>query len=125
LYATHLPVCQDWQTYGTHAQNGKQKFPWQAAFTAVPIFLFIYFARPASLYCEEYIYTYTHLTAWILYMNYCCYQIILRVQHFNTNRERCEVLTGYLSLECRPGGDWANTWHWTKCFTIFFSNRKW
>jgi hypothetical protein len=28
--------------------------------------------------------------------------------------ERCEELTGYLSLQCRPGGDWANTWHWTK-----------
>jgi len=31
------------------------------------------------------------------------------VQHFYTNRERCEVLTGYLSLGRRPGGDWANT----------------
>ena len=26
--------------------------------------------------------------------------------------------------ECRPGGDWENTWHWTKRFTIFFSNRQ-
>jgi len=25
--------------------------------------------------------------------------------------------------EWRNGGDWANTWHWTKRFTIFFSNR--
>ena len=33
-----------------------------------------------------------------MYMNYRCYQIILRVKHFDTNRERCEVLTGYLSL---------------------------
>ena len=31
------------------------------------------------------------------------------VKHFSTNRERCEVLTGYLSLGRRPGGDWANT----------------
>ena len=23
-----------------------------------------------------------------------------------------------------PGGDWAGIWHWTKRFTIFFSNRK-
>ena len=31
------------------------------------------------------------------------------VKHFYTNRERCEVLTGYLSLGRRPGGDWAST----------------
>jgi len=34
------------------------------------------------------------------------------------------VLTGYLSLGRRSGGDLTNTWHWTKCFRIFFSNRK-
>jgi len=45
-------------------------------------------------------------------------------KHFYTNRERSEVLTGYLSLGYRPGSDWANTWHWTKRFTIFFTNRK-
>jgi hypothetical protein len=26
---------------------------------------------------------------------------------------------------CRPGGDWANTWHWTKRFKIISSNRIW
>ena len=31
------------------------------------------------------------------------------VKHFYTNREHCEVLTGYLSLGRRPGGGWANT----------------
>jgi hypothetical protein len=30
-------------------------------------------------------------------MNYRCYQIILAVKHFYTNREQREVLTGYLS----------------------------
>jgi len=44
-------------------------------------------------------------------MNYRSFQIILRVKHFDTNRERCEVLTGYLSSGPWPGGDWANTWH--------------
>ena len=34
--------------------------------------------------------------------------------------ERCEVLTGYLSLGRRPGGDRANTWHWTERVTVFF-----
>jgi len=33
-----------------------------------------------------------------LYVNYRCCQVILRVQHLYTNQERCEVLTGYLSL---------------------------
>jgi len=31
----------------------------------------------------------------------------------------CILITG-----SRPGGEWANTWHWTKRFTVFFSNRK-
>ena len=49
---------------------------------------------------------------------------ILRVKHLYTSRERREVLTGYLSLRCRPGGDWANMWHWTKCFAVLFWNRN-
>ena len=31
------------------------------------------------------------------------------VKHFYINRERCEVLAGYLSLGRQPGGDWTNT----------------
>jgi hypothetical protein len=34
---------------------------------------------------------------------------ILPVEHFYTNRKWWEVLTGYLSLGLRPGGDWVNT----------------
>jgi len=30
---------------------------------------------------------------------------------FSTNLEQCKWLTGYLLLECRPGGDWVNSWH--------------
>ena len=47
----------------TNLWNASPK--WQAAFTAVSIFFYlfifsvIYFARPASLYCEEYVYIYT------------------------------------------------------------------
>jgi len=33
------------------------------------------------------------------------------------------VLTGYLSLEGRPGGDWVNMWHWTKSFKIRYADR--
>ena len=34
---------------------------------------------------------------------------ISAVKRFHTNRERCEVLTGYLPLGRRTGGDRANT----------------
>jgi len=51
--------------------------------------------------------------------------MILQVKHIYRNREWCESFTGYLSLWRQPGGDWANTWHWAKRFTIFFLNRKW
>jgi len=44
---------------------------------------------------------------------------LLREKYFYKNRERCEVLTGYSSLERPRGGDCAITWHWTKCFTVF------
>ena len=37
------------------------------------------------------------------------YKTSLRAIHFNTNRERCEMLAGCLSLGRRLGGDWANT----------------
>jgi hypothetical protein len=46
------------------------------------------------------------------------------VKHIYTNRKRCEVLTGYLSLGRQPGGDWENTWHWTKGVTIFFFKQE-
>ena len=54
-------------------------------------------------------------------MEYRCHKIILREKHFYTNRERCEVLTGCLSLGWRSGGDCANMRHWTKRLTTFFS----
>jgi len=31
------------------------------------------------------------------------------VKHFDTNRQRCEVLTGYLAPGRWPGSDWATT----------------
>jgi hypothetical protein len=72
-----------------------------------------------------YIYTHTHTSNCVQTV----YELPLlpnnaAVKHFYTNRERCEVLTGYLSLGRRPGGGWANTWHWTETFTICFPNRK-
>jgi hypothetical protein len=55
-----------------------------------------------------YIYLYIYLTVHRVYMNYSCYQIALRVKHFYTSWERCEVLTKYLSPGHRPDGDWVN-----------------
>ena len=80
----------------------------------------IYFALPASLHCEKCVYTsiYTYLTAQRLYLSYRCCQTALRVIHFYTCLKRWKMLTGYLSIERRLGGEWANTWHWTKYFTI-------
>jgi hypothetical protein len=85
----------------------QERFPWHALFTYAPIF-FHSLAPPASLYCEEHVCIYTYLTSYRLYMNYRCYQITLWAKHFDTIRETCEVLTGYLSLWYQPGGDWAN-----------------
>jgi hypothetical protein len=79
----------------------------------------LYIVQNMCVYCM-----YTHQTSWPLYMNYRCYQITLQVKHFYTNREQCKVLTGYLSLGCRPGCKWANRWHWTERFTVCFLNRK-
>jgi hypothetical protein len=66
-----------------------------AAITALRIF-FNPFAQPVSLQCWEdvFVHIQTYLTAQRLVMHYRYYQIILRVKHFFTNRERCEVLTG-------------------------------
>jgi len=72
--------------------------------------VFSSFARPVSLYCEEYMCVYIHI--------YDCTETVyeltllpikLRVKQFYTNLERCEMLTGYVSLGRRPGGDWVNT----------------
>ena len=53
----------------------------------------IFFTRPASPYYAKDEFIYTYLTAYRLYLNYCCCQILLQVKHFYTNWERCKVLT--------------------------------
>ena len=59
--------------YGMRAHNGApKKFPWHAAFTAVPHFQ-ISFARPPSPYCAQYVYIYRYLTPYRLYINCRCY----------------------------------------------------
>ena len=100
---------------------------WHTAFAAVPIFFYtfphqcFYIVKNlcvcvcvcvcVCIYIYIHTHTHTHTHIW-LHIDYRCYQIILRFKQFYINRERCEVLTGYLSLWCRNGGDWANTWQW-------------
>ena len=53
------------------------------------------------VYIHIYIYVCTHTHTHKLYMNYR--------ETFLHRSERCKVLTGYLSLGRRSGGDWTNT----------------
>ena len=120
-----------------------ERFPWHTAFAAVQMFLFLLSDQCLCIvknvcvcvcvyiYIHTYIYIYTHTHTHtsdcvdILYMmNYLCYHIILRKNHFGTNREPCEMLPGYLSLVCRPGGYWTRMWHYIKSFTVFFFKKK-
>ena len=86
-----------------------EKIPWHQAFTAVPNF---YCFRPTSSFIFRRMYAYMHISN--------CEQTIYElpllphntaVKHFYTNQERCEMLTGYLSLERWPCDDWLNTLH--------------
>jgi hypothetical protein len=80
----------------------------------------MYFALPTLLHCEEHMYinTHTHIsdtvqTVYKLPLQHCS-------ETLHTNRERYEVLTGYLSLGRRPGDEWTNKWYRIECFTVFF-----
>jgi hypothetical protein len=99
---------------GLTARWHAERFPRHVAITAVPVFLTALFCRTSLSYivrdvCVCVCVCVYNMTTYRLYMNYRCYQIIPRVKHLVTNRERCEVLTGYLPLGRRAGGDRANT----------------
>ena len=87
-------------TYGT------QEYSHGTRLSLLSQILFISVApAPHRLY-TVYIHTYR------LYMDYR--------ETFSHRSERCEVLTGYLSLGRRSGGDWANAGHWAERFTVCF-----
>ena len=112
------------RTYGARAPKGKREDFRGTRHLVLSQFIFLFLLPDQRLSIVNNMCIYTHI--WFrrdCIMNYRYYQIIQRVKHLYTNRERCEVLIGYLSLGCRPGCDWANTWHWTKRYE-FFSNRK-
>ena len=75
------------------------------------LFFFLIFVQPASHTVKDMcIFTHTHISECVeivAHMNYRCHRIIARVKYFYSDRERYEVLTGYLSLRRRSGGDWA------------------
>jgi len=88
-----------------HAEGFLDTRHWLLSIILIP------FPRPAPLYCEEYLCDCAESVNELALL-----PIILLVKRFNTNWERCEVLTGCLGRW--HGGDWANTWHWTKHFTV-------
>jgi hypothetical protein len=69
-----------------------------------------YLFSPTSVSALCRICVYIHISNCVkIVTNYPCYKIIMQVKHFYTDLESCEVVTRYLLLGCRPGGDCANT----------------
>jgi len=87
-----------------------ERFAWHAAFTAV-LFLNSFCPTSVSTLCVGLVHELP-----LLRNN-------TAVKKLYSNRKRCQVLTGNLSQGRQPAGDWANTWHWTKRFTITAINR--
>ena len=88
----------------TRAQMGTRKDFHGSRHSLLPQILFL-LPSQCSYIVKATAHTHTHT----LYMDYRCNQMILRGEHFYTNLERCEALTGYLPMGRRPGGDWPNT----------------
>jgi len=90
--------------------------------------------RPASPYCELYVYIYTYRTVCKLYMNYRCHQVTVQRNIFTQiwSGAKCWLdiyhADAGLAVTGRIRGigqkssfvNWANTWHWTECFTVIF-----
>jgi hypothetical protein len=81
-------------------------------------FCFIYFARPVSKLWRMCVYAQSDCVETVYELPLLANNTASEI--FYTNRERCEVLTGCLSLGCLPGGDWVNMWHWTNRFSLLF-----
>ena len=152
-FSTGRDLMQGCQTCDTRAQSGTQKDFLGALIHCCPN-ISISFARPASLYCAQYVYIHTHLTVYRLCMNYRWCQIILQWNIFTQIgavrsvdwifivgtpawRRLGEYVTlgrAFYSILLVTGrirdigqnvlqssfGNWANTWHWTERFTVFF-----
>ena len=113
---------RSWRTCDTRAQNGTLK-----NFLGMRLSqCFFYLFCPTSVSIVLKICVYMHMSDRVQTV----YELPLLPNNITLQRnilsksEECEVLTGCLSLGRRPGGDWANTWHWTARFTVFFCNSK-
>jgi len=115
---------QGWRTYGTRLQNGMREDFLGTRHSLLSLISFCLFS-PTNISILWRMCVNIHTSDCVdpvyelpLLPNYTVSEI------FYTNRERCEVLTGYLSMGRRSGCDQANVWHWRKSFTILFPNRK-
>ena len=105
------PLGQGWRTNGTRAQNARRKHFLGMRHSLLSHFFFKFILLYQRLYIVKHMCAYTH----ILLLRGCIW--ITVVPNNTTNgtfllKSEAVQSVGYLSLGCRPGCDWANTWHW-------------
>ena len=107
------------RTHGMRVQNGTRKYFLGRRHSVMSHF-FLFLLPYQRLYIVKN----------IVYINISvCVEILYELPLLQSNtasetlytvRDPWEMLTRYLSMSCRPGRDWANTWQWTKCFQSSF-----
>jgi hypothetical protein len=96
-----------------------EKFSWLAAFAAVPSFTLFHLPNQ----CLRSV------------MNICkrvrtcdCVETVHGLTLLQNNAAREEFVHKYgatiFITGCQPGGDWANTWHWTKVLQPYFQTES-
>jgi hypothetical protein len=105
--------CVHHSTYETgqgYQPTAREKIPLARGIHCCPKSCLFLLPLTVCTLCGTCVYTHTHTHK--LYMNYR--------ETFLHRAEWYEVLTGYLPLGRRSGGDWANTRHWAERFTDCF-----
>jgi hypothetical protein len=98
---------------------------WHTEFTAVSFLFYFVFPFDQLLYIVKNMCIYTRVCSVAI-----VYELLLLPNKtasetfLHKSGALRSVMTGYLSLWRRPGGDWTNTWLWTQYFTVFFSNKN-
>jgi hypothetical protein len=122
LWVLQLTLKQGWRNYGTRAQNGTWKGFLGTRHALLSKFNFNFFC-PINISIVWSICVYTHISHCLETV----FELLLLTNSAGVetflHKSGANCWLDILSLERRSGGDWANTWHWTKRFTIFFSNR--
>jgi hypothetical protein len=122
------PIGQGWRTYDTCAQNDIWKFSMAQGIYCCPMFLFL--LPDERLYIAKNIYIYIY----IYKQKSGCVEIVFELTFLlnrpNNSSETFLHKSGAVrivdwmfitSWPRQTGDDWMNTWHWKKCFVIFFS----